>query len=163
MRKAILVSSSIATVLFGSISAALTAPVLAQTPMPEQPQPINITDEQLDSFANAYMEIVTIRNESQAEIVAAVESEGLTPEEFQAIATMQNSPEGISGVPPEQTEQYMAAAEAVTTIQTEAETDMQTAIQAEDLTVAEFEQIFAMAQEDPTLQQQIIQRLEGEE
>jgi len=51
----------------------------------------------------------------------------------------------------------------VTAIQTDVQAEMQAAIQAEDLTIAEFEQIFAMAQQDPALQQQIIQRLEAEE
>lgn len=163
MQKAILVSSSIAAILLGSVSAAIAAPAVAQAPMPAQPAPMDITDEQLDSFANAYLEIVTIQDESAAAIVAAVEAEGFTIEEFQAIAQTLNSPDGAAAIPSEQAEQFTAAAEEITEIQTEAETEMQAAIQAEDLTVAEFEQIFAMAQQDPALQQQIIQRLETEE
>lgn len=163
MRKAILVSSSIAAILFGGMSAAVAVPTVAQSPMPAQSESVNVTDEQLDSFASAYTEIVTIQDESTAEIVAAVEAEGFTIEEFQAIAQTLNSPEGAAAIPSEQAEQFASAAEAVTTIQTDAEAEMQAAIQAEDLTVAEFEQIFAMAQQDPALQQQIIQRLEAEE
>jgi len=163
MKKAILVSSSIATVLVGSLSAAWAAPSVAQAPVPAQSEPLNITDEQLDSFANAYLEIVAIQDESQAEVVAAVEAEGFTVEEFQAIAETLNSPEGAVAIPPEQEEQFISAAEAVTAIQTDVQAEMQAAIQAEDLTIAEFEQIFAMAQQDPDLQQQIIQRLEAEE
>lgn len=163
MKKAILVSSSIAAILLGGVSAAVAVPAVAQTPMPAQPEPMNVTDEQLDSFANAYTEIVTIQDESAAEIVAVVEAEGFTIEEFQAIAQTLNSPDGAAAIPSDRAEQFTAAAEEITVIQTEAEAEMQAAIQAEDLTVAEFEQIFAMAQQDPNLQQQIIQRLEVEE
>lgn len=47
-------------------------------PPPTQPDPADITEEQLDQFARAYLAVQAIQQETQAEMVAAVEAEGLT-------------------------------------------------------------------------------------
>jgi len=74
----------------------------------------------------------------------------------------QQSPEAEAQVTPEQSQQFTAAYERVTEIQTAARTDMQAAIQEEGLTVEEFEQILAMAQQDPTLAERINNHLAEE-
>ena len=54
----------------------------------------------------------------------------------------------------------MAAVEQVSAIQSDARDEAVAAIQAERFTIGEFEQILLMAQQNPTLQEQINQRLQ---
>lgn len=126
----------------------------------QQPAPTEVSEGQLDSFANAYRAVQEIRQAAEPEMVAAVEASGLTVEEFMAIAQTQTSPEAApTEIPTEQAEQFEAAAQGVIAIQEEARGEMTAAIQEEGLTVEEFEAIIAMAQEDPQLQEQIAERL----
>jgi len=124
--------------------------------------PMNVSDTQIEQFAAAYADIQAIQQQVQPEITEAVEAEGLAVEEFEAIMAAQQSPEAEAQVTPEQSQQFTAAYERVTEIQTAARTDMQAAIQEEGLTVEEFEQILAMAQQDPTLAERINNHLAEE-
>lgn len=145
------------------------AAVMAQAqdaPAPAQPaqaapdsEPLEVSEEQIDSFANAYRAIQTIQQAVQADLVAAIETEGLAVEDYNAIAASQQNPETATDVSPEQSEQFAAAAEQVATLREEARQEMYAAIEAEALTVDEFEQILAQAQQDPDLQQAIAERL----
>lgn len=54
----------------------------------------------------------------------------------------------------------MAAVEQVAAIQADVRGEITAAIEAENLTVGEFEQILLMVQQDPGLQEQINQRLQ---
>ncbi|MEM6520203.1 MAG: DUF4168 domain-containing protein [Cyanobacteria bacterium P01_D01_bin.71] len=132
-----------------------------QTPESEAiTSPTEVSEEQIDQFANAYQALQTIQEDSQAEIVQVIEAEGLTVNEFDAIAQGQQDPAATPAeVSPEQVEQFSAASEQVDEIRTIARTEMEAAIQAEGLSVQEFEQILAMAGQDPALQQEINQRL----
>lgn len=141
----------------------------AQAPQAEQPQPpeveaieepMEVSEEQIDQFASAYQALQTIQESSQAEMVEVIEAEGLTVEEFEAIAQGQQDPAATQAeVSPEQVEQFSTVYEQVDTIRTNARAEMQSAIQAQGLSVEEFEQILAMAQQDPALQEEINQRL----
>jgi hypothetical protein len=118
-----------------------------------------VSETQLDSFANAYRSIQAIQESAQAELIAAVEAEGLTVDDYNTIAEAQQSPEAATQISPEQSEQFAAAVEQVSAIRTEAQAEMEAAIQAENLSVEEFEQILALAQQDPEIQQAISERL----
>jgi len=135
-------------------------PQLAQAPPPEMPDSqATLSEQQIEQFANAYQAIEIIQEEVQADMIEAVEAEGLTIEEFNAIAQSQQNPQSQAEVPPEQLEQFAAAAEQITIIRTNAQAEIESAIQAEGLSVEEFEQILAMAQQDEALQQTINQHL----
>jgi hypothetical protein len=78
---------------------------------------------------------------------------------FNAIAQTLQSPNG-SELPPQQAEPFMAAVEQVSAIQADVRDEMAAAIEAENLTVGEFDPISLMAQQDTGLQEQINQRLQ---
>lgn len=80
-------------------------------------------------------------------------------DDYNAIAAAQQSPAAAAAVPPEQAEQFAASAEQVATLREGAQTEMQATIEAESLSIEEFEQITAQAQQDPALQQMIVERL----
>jgi predicted RNA-binding Zn ribbon-like protein len=145
-----------ATLLLGAPGAAVAQ---EGAPAPTQTAPAEISETQIDRFVSAYQAIQTIQQSVQADLVAAVEAEGLTVDDYNAIAEAQQSPETATQVDPAQAEQFAAAAAQVATLREEARADMQAAIAAEDLSLAEFEQILAQAQQDPALQQTITERL----
>ncbi|MBE9156659.1 DUF4168 domain-containing protein [Nodosilinea sp. LEGE 06152] len=151
-----------ATLMLGVPAAAIAQGQEAPTQAPaqsEQPAAMEVSEGQIDRFVSAYQAIQTIQQSVQAELVAAVEAEGLTVDDYNAIAESQQSPETAAEVPAEQAEQFAAAAAQVATLREGAREDMQAAIVAEELTVEEFEQILAQAQQDPALQQAIVERL----
>ncbi|NMF83334.1 DUF4168 domain-containing protein [Nodosilinea sp. P-1105] len=139
-----------------------TAPQPEMAPQPTPEPQVELSPAQIDSFVNAYQAIQMIQQEVQADLVAAVEAEGLSVDDYNAIAESQQSPEAAAEIPAEQTEQFAAAVEQVSTIRASARDDMEAAIQAQDLTIEEFEQILTQAQQDPALQQEINQRLGGQ-
>ncbi|WP_081972503.1 DUF4168 domain-containing protein [Leptolyngbya sp. KIOST-1] len=149
-----------ATLLLGVPAAAIAqgqeAPAPAQA---EQPTQVEVSEGQIDRFVSAYQSIQAIQEAVQAELVAAVEAEGLTVDDYNAIAESQQSPETAAEVPAEQAEQFAAAAAQVTTLRQGAREEMQAAIAAEEMTIEEFEQILTQAQQDPALQQAIVERL----
>ncbi|WP_187329414.1 DUF4168 domain-containing protein [Halomicronema hongdechloris] len=139
---------------------------MAQEPQPAQAPPpetldsqATLSEQQIEQFADAYKAIQTIQEDVQADMIQAVEAEGLTVEEFNTIAQSQQNPEIQAEVPPEQIERFSAATEQINAIRTNAREEMESAIQAEGLSVEEFEQILAMAQQDEALRQAINQRL----
>lgn len=163
MIKATWLSGSFAAVLLSVAPAAVAPSAIAQPPPsasePTQPEPIEVTEEQLDRFASAYQVVQSIQQETQADMVAAVEAEGLTVDEFNTLAqTLESSEE--AEIPPQQAEPFLAAVEQVVAIQESVQADIEAAIQAENLTVEEFDQILYMALQDPILLEQINQRLE---
>ncbi|MGB3517084.1 MAG: DUF4168 domain-containing protein [Elainellaceae cyanobacterium] len=153
-------SALISMVLIGAPGAGTA---FAQETLPSQPPQAapaspEVSDSQIDSFVNAYQSIQQVQSQAQQDMIAALEAEGLTVEEFQMIAQAQQSPEA-SSVSPEQAEQLAAATEQISTIETSAQEDIQLAIQAEGLTPEEFNQILTLVQQDPALQEQINQQL----
>ena len=76
-----------ATLMLGAPAAAIAqgqeAPAPAQS---EQPAPVmEVTEGQIDRFVSAYQAIQTIQQSVQAELVAAVEAEGLTVDDYPPI------------------------------------------------------------------------------
>lgn len=146
-----------ATLVLGAPAAAMAQEQAA--PAPAQAAPIEVSETQIDSFVSAYQAIQTIQQSVQADLVAAVEAEGLTVDDYNTIAEAQQSPETVTEVAPDQAAQFAAATEQVSTLREEARMEMQAAIEAENLSIEEFEQILAQAQQDPDLQQAITERL----
>ncbi|KPQ31960.1 MAG: protein of unknown function (DUF4168) [Phormidesmis priestleyi Ana] len=160
MKRGILIPGSLMVVLWGVGAVNVSPSAVAQLPSPTQSAPVeDVTDEKLDRFVSAYQIIQGIQQETQSEMLAAVEAEGLTGAEFNAIAQTMQSPAGAN-IPSQQVEQFMAAVEQVSAIQSDARDEAVAAIQAERFTIGEFEQILLMAQQNPTLQEQINQRLQ---
>lgn len=148
-----------ATLALGVPAAAVAQEQDAPAPAPAQVAPIEVSETQIDQFVSAYQAIQTIQQAVQADLVAAVEAQGLTVDDYNAIAESQQTPEAAAEVPPEQAEQFAAAAEQVATLREGARTEMQAAIEATSLSIEEFEQIMTQAQADPALQQVIVERL----
>lgn len=150
-------TSSAVLLLMGAVA---TSPALAQQAPQPQPTQTQLSEGQISRFVIAYQAVQTIRAEAQPEFIAAVEAEGLTVEEFNAIAEAQQNPETTAQISPEQAEQFTAAVNQLTVIQEEVQAEMQVAIQDAGLTIEEYQAILGAAQQDETLRQQINEQLE---
>ena len=97
----------------GGVGAVNVSPsAVAQLPSPTQSAPVeDVTDEKLDRFVSAYQIIQGIQQETQSEMLAAVEAEGLTGAEFNAIAQTMQSPAGAN-IPSQQVEQFYGGGRA---------------------------------------------------
>ena len=161
-RKLILLGSTLLVLLAGRVPAkAQESPAQEPTfeqPAQEAPQ-TEISQEDLQKFAQAMEQLQTIRQEFEAEMVQAVESEGLTKERFIEISQTQSNPEAqpTSEVTEEEQQSFEKAIMQLRDLQQAAQTQMKEAVQAEGLDVPRFNQILAAIQQNPELQQQIQQ------
>ncbi|ASC71464.1 hypothetical protein XM38_024160 [Halomicronema hongdechloris C2206] len=162
LRSLLLTGSLLASLGAGALPVAAQAPP-QQTPPQQAPTPsqAEVSAETIDQFVAAFKQVQAIRESAQAEMAAAVEAEGLTIEEFNAMVEAQQDPDSQASMDLSQQdiERFMAAADQVSTIQQEAQGEIEAAIQEEGLAVEEFSQIMALAQQDPELREAINQRL----
>jgi len=163
LRSLLLAGSLLAFFGAGALPVAAQAPP-QQTPPQQAPTPsqAEVSPETIDQFVAAFKQVQAIRESAQADMAAAVEAEGLTIEEFNAMVEAQQDPDSQASMDLTQQdiESFMAAADRVSTIQQDAQGDIEAAIQDEGLAVEEFNQILALAQQDPQLRQVINQRLD---
>ncbi|MFH7241252.1 MAG: DUF4168 domain-containing protein [Spirulina sp.] len=156
MRTSQFLTGTVATLLLmGAPGGAALAQVSAPAPAPQT----QLSESQIDRFVSAYQAIQAIQEEIQPDLIMAVESQGLSVEDYNRIAEAQQSPEMAANIPADETEQFAAAVEQVRAIRAEAQAEMETAIQAENLTPEEFGQILTLAQQDPQVQAIISERL----
>ena len=82
----------LATILLGLFG---TLTVAAQTPqpMPQQQTDIEVSDEELESFIQVVNQIQKINQESQTEMISAIEETGITVERFSEINQAEQNPQ----------------------------------------------------------------------
>lgn len=124
--------------------------------------PTEVSATDIERFANAYQSIRETQEEAEAQMIAAVEAEGLSLEEFNALVAAQDNPEESQPIPAETAAQFDSAIEQIVAIREDAQSEMEAEILAEGLEIAEFNAILEQAQEDEDLQQQIRSELESE-
>ncbi len=161
-------STLMGMLLFGGAS---TVNAQQGQPQPGQPQPgemqqprqMDVSEADLERFAVAIQQIQAIEQQAQAQMIEVIESQGLTIERFNEIAQSQQDPSmqaevEVSG---EEVEIFDQAVERISGIRQEAEMEMETAVQQEGLDVEEFNLISQAVQQDPSLQQRVMEMLEN--
>jgi hypothetical protein len=130
-------------------------PILGQTTT------VDFTDAEISDFASAYRSIQGIKQDAEAEMVKAVEAEGLSIEQFNSIVDNQIDDTGaLTNTSEAETTQFEAAVDAIIAIRQSAELDMESAIEKEGISVERFNQIIDQASQDDALKQQISDQLD---
>jgi len=168
MLKQLLTGGSVlALVLAASLPIQAQAETPAQEPVSpaqtqETPQ-LEVSQEELQKFASALEQLQSIEQETQVELVQAIESQGISVERFQEIAIARQNPQiqPSTEISQREVENFEQAADQVTQIQEQAQTRMQEAVEREGLDAQQFNQIGAALQQDPTLQQQFQEMLQN--
>ncbi len=136
----------------------------APAPQPggmQQPRQMDVSESDLERFAVAIQQIQAIEQQAQAQMIEAIESQGLTLDRFNEIAQSQQDPsmQGQVDVSGEEVEIFEQAVERITGIRQEADLEMETAVEQEGLNVEEFNLIAQAVQQDPSLQQRVMEML----
>lgn len=151
----------------GAAWASPSSPLLAQATVVEVADanaPIGEAD--LTTFAKVYQQVQTLRLQAEREMAKAVEDEGLTIERFNAIAETQldggaQSADDIAKVTEKakiskkEDKKFKAAVDRIIAIRQSTEGDMETAIEADGLSIDTFNSILERSADDTALQRQI--------
>ena len=138
---------------------ALAFIVLFSTPLKANPG--GFTDDELEKFAGAVMQVMTIQQEGQAEMIGIIEEHGMTVERFNEIMMQaQEMPLEQVEATEEEKETYLEAIEKIDEIQLGLEEELVEAIEEEGLSIEKYEEIMQEYQQNPELQQLIQQMLQ---
>ncbi|MGJ3248833.1 MAG: DUF4168 domain-containing protein [Elainellaceae cyanobacterium] len=167
MLKQFVIHGSILMLLLGASLPAYAqeqAPALSspESLVAQQSEPSAVSDEELDQFITAVVQMESIRADARQEAVTVIESEGLTTQRFGEILETQRNPEAevSSEVSDNELADFQRALTQIADIQDSARSKMRDAIEAQGMEVERFDEIVEIAQTDQTLQQEIERRLE---
>ncbi len=133
----------------------ISSEALAQQLPPQQSsQEQDYTDEQLESFVEAAMEVMPIQEESQLKMIEEIEEKDLTVERFNMILEAQQMGQDPD-IPEEEMEAFESALKGIQDIQLEYHDKIVTAIQGAGMTPAMYEEIMANYQQNPELQMRV--------
>ncbi|MBZ9779149.1 DUF4168 domain-containing protein [Psychroflexus sp. CAK8W] len=114
-----------------------------------------VTDAQLQKFADAYQEVQMSNQAIQQEMVVAIEKEGLTPERFNELYEAKMDPEKEIEATEEEIEKQDAVMVVIQEIQKDSQAKMEEKVKEKGLTMEQFQKIGAQIQESPELQQKM--------
>jgi hypothetical protein len=121
----------------------------------------NISDDELNKFAEAYQQVRMVNQSSQQKMMKAVTDEDLTVERFNLINQAEQNPNKDVEASTEELKKYNAALEAVESIQETVEAQLQTKIKESGLTLERFQQIANQMKNSKELQQRLASLMQG--
>ncbi len=138
---------------------ALAFVFLAATPLKANPG--GFSDEELQQFANAVVQVISIQQEGQNEMIAAIEEHELSVQRFNEINMQaQQMPLEEVEATEEELENFEKASETVEEVQIQLEGVLIGTIEEEGLSIEKYEEIMAEYQQNPELQQRIQEMME---
>lgn len=120
-----------------------------------------VSDKELQQFASALQQVQNLDQQAQQDMVKAVEEEGLEAQRYSEIQQAQQVPDQESDVTDEELVKYKSASAELEKIQVEAQQKMQDKILEEGLTVPRYQELAAVIQASPELQQKLQEYLQG--
>lgn len=147
------------TLFFGVSSFAQT-----QMEMPsnqEKSEQNDIPKKELKQFASALVKVQEVNQKTQAKMIKAVETEGMTVERYNEVLQAQNQEGTESDATPEEQKSFEAVSTKIQSLQQESEVKMKANIEEEGLSITRYQEIAAMVQNDPELQQKLQTFMEG--
>lgn len=127
--------------------------------MPQQ-QTSDVSDEEVEQFANSFQKVQQVNQQSQQKMVGAVEEEGLDVQRFNEIQQAQQDPNQDAAASEKEMETFDAAMRQLQVIQNQAQQEMQEKIIEEGLTIERYQEIISMVQSDVSLQQRLQEQME---
>ncbi len=121
----------------------------------------DFSDSELEGFANAVVQIMSIQQQGQQQMMGKIEEADMTVERFNEI-TIQVQEMGVDQVEmaEEEAEVFIMLSEEIEQIQIDLEEIMIGAIEEEGITIEKYEEIMTAYQQNPELQQRVQQLLE---
>ncbi len=122
---------------------------------PQQGQKLEVSDAELKKFANAAQQVQMLSQQSQQQMVSAVQEEGLDIERFNEIHQAQQNPQQKSNATDAEMKKFTAAMNQIQTIQNNTISKIQQKISDNGLTENRYQQISQAMQTDTSLQQRL--------
>lgn len=127
--------------------------VFAQVPQQMQQQPVTeVSDDEMEQFALAFVEIQNIEQKVQPEMVQAVEEEGIEVQRFNEIMNAQQDPNQELNASEDELKKFAAANREIEEIQSRAQREMMGKISEAGLTVERYQEIMVAVRNNPELQ-----------
>lgn len=130
----------------------------APAPRPQAaPAATSVSPADMQKFANAVKQILSISKASEAAAGQAIRGEGLTEQRFDEIFKSQNDPKvkPATAIQPKERQSYDRVMAKLVQIQQDNETQASKAVQAQGLNAQQFNQIFQTVRSNPQLRQQV--------
>lgn len=121
----------------------------------------SVEPEELEQFASAIPVLQSLEQSAREEVDAAITESGLTPQRFTEL--YQAQAEGaapVTEITPEEQASFETLVSQIESIESETLSEQNNAIRAEGLEPERFTEIMAMVQQNPTLQEQVIQMMQ---
>ncbi len=129
---------------------------------PEKQPEKKVSDQEIKKFASAVQEVEVVNQKTQQKMVATVEEEGLDVQRFNEILQSQQGQDQEADVNNDEMKKFQNASLKLEEIQAEAQKTMQEKIIDEGLTITRYQEIAAIVQNDPVLQQKLQEYLQQE-
>lgn len=115
----------------------------------------NVSDADLEKFAQAYQSVQQSNQQIQQKMVAAIEDEGISADRFNAIYQAKMDPEQEVDATDDEMEKQEAAMAKVEAMQQSSQKEMEDKIKEKGLTMQQFQDLGAKIQNSPELQQKM--------
>ncbi len=135
----------------------MTTNIFAQTTPVQQSQvqQTEVSDAELERFAQAFQRIRMINQEAQQQMSQVVQDEGMDIQRFNEIHRATMDPAVDVETSAEEQEQYSDIASEIQNMQGSFQSRMEEVITEQDLTIQRYEQIATQLQTDPELQERL--------
>ena len=118
-------------------------------------QDTQVSDTELNNFADAYMNVQMQNQEIQQKQISIIEAEGLNVERFSEIQQTSMDPNQKSNATPAEMKMHENAVAKMEKMQPELEKKAKEGIESKGLTMERFQELAAVIQQDPGLQQKL--------
>ena len=129
-----------------------------QTLQPADPE--SVTDTEMEQFAGVFVELQTMNQQIQQEMMTAVQEKGIEVERFNEIMNAQQDPNKKVDATQKELETFAAAGQAIQQIQQSAQQDMQKVITDSELSLPRYQSIMAAMRNDTGLQQRLQEQIQ---
>lgn len=129
--------------------------------MPQQEQSVDVSDQELEKFANVYIEVQSESQKMQGEAVEVIEKGGMDVERFNELANAQNNPNQEVEAKEEELEKVNVIGTKIQKIQMDFQERVSGMIEKEGLTVQRYQEVYQAIQQDQDLQQKFGELIKG--
>lgn len=139
------------------VLAVSTGPLFAQPPAQPQTEveQIEVSDSELEKFAQAFQRIRMMNQQAQQEMGALVQDEDMEIGRFNQIHQASLDPEVEIETTQEEEEKYGRISTEIEEMQVKFQEQMEELITEQDLTIEKYQQIATQLQTDPELQERL--------
>lgn len=142
--------------LFFTILGTFAGNAQISQPQPQQQQQkVEVSDGELEKFANAFQGIRMITQQAQQEMMKVVQDSGMDVQKFNKIQQASMNPEATVEATDEEKAKHKEIASELEEMQMGYQEKMQEVIEEQDLTLQRYEQIAMGLQNDPELQERL--------